>query len=329
MAETADNSFLTDGSGDALPKMHRFSRDAMATTFEIVIPAREDPHYARHVANEAFDELDRLEGELSRYVENSDISRLCNCPDSRPVQLGIDAFACLETSARIYHETAGAFDVTLGPLLDCWHNTDPTSPARPSDQTLALARAHTGIDLIELDPKWLTARLLNPPMQIDLGGVGKGYAVDRMAELLVEWDIDNALIHGGTSSVRALGKPPGLDGWPVTLRRPHAEDIALARLSLTDQALSGSNLALGQHIIDPRTAEPVAAGKACWLSAPTACLADALSTALMVMSVDEVTAYCTRHPDILALLLLPGDAGDRHRPRTIRLGPWQKHELTD
>jgi thiamine biosynthesis lipoprotein len=110
--------------------MKRFSHEAMATTFEIII-VHEDERYAQQAAAAAFDEVDRLEGELSRFIENSDISRINNLPANQPLRLGLDAFECLQLSRRIYAETNGAFDITIGPLLSCWRNEDGT-PRTPS-----------------------------------------------------------------------------------------------------------------------------------------------------------------------------------------------------
>jgi thiamine biosynthesis lipoprotein len=308
----------------SIPGMKRFCHEAMATTFEVIV-VHEDARYARQAAAAAFDEVDRLEGELSRFIENSDITRINNLPANQPLRLGLDAFECLQLSCRIYAETNGAFDITIGSLFSCWRNEDGT-PRTPSQEELNLARRHTGTHLLLLDESEHTVQLLASPVQVDLGGVGKGYAVDRMAELLREWSIETTLISGGYSSVLALDAPADTKGWPLTLSNPDNRKEILARPSLQSRAISGSGLQKGQHIIDPRTAQPVKGKYAAWASAPDAAIADALSTAFMVMAQDEIRQYCSRHPDILAMIMLEGEGKDAQKDQILHFGPWKKTE---
>jgi len=308
----------------SIPGMKRFCHEAMATTFEVVV-VYEDAGYARQAAAAAFDEVDRLEGELSRFIENSDISRINNLPANQPLRLGLDAFECLQLSCRIYAETNGAFDITIGSLLSLWRNEDGT-PRTPSQEELNLARQHTGTGLLQLDEDEHTVQLLASQVQVDLGGIGKGYAVDRVAELLREWSIDIALISGGYSSVLALDGPADTKGWPLTLSNPDNRKQILARPYLQGRALSGSGLQKGQHIIDPRTARPVKNKRAAWASAPDAATADALSTAFMVMGQDEIRQYCSRHPDILAMIMLESQDKDPQKNKILHFGPWKETE---
>jgi len=303
----------------SIPGMKRFCHEAMATTFEVIV-VYDDDRYARQAAAAAFDEVERLEGELSRFIENSDISRINNLPANQPLRLGLDAFECLQLSCRIYAETNGAFDITIGSLLNCWRNEDGT-PRTPSQEELNLARQHTGTGLLQLDEAEHTVQLLASPVQVDLGGIGKGYAVDRMAELLREWSVDIALVSGGYSSVLALDEPAGTEGWPLTLSNPDNRKQILARPFLQSRALSGSGLQKGQHIIDPRTAQPVKGRCAAWASASNAATADALSTAFMVMSPDEIRKYCSRHPDMAAMIMLESRDEDAPKDKILHFGP--------
>jgi len=309
---------------DAITSVHRFSHKAMATIYEISI-VHEDANYAQQAAYEAFYELDRLEQELSRFIENSDISRINSLPTNQSIQIGLAAFECLECSAQIYKETAGAFDITVGPLLKCWLNEDKTMRV-PSKAELELARRHTGIHLLQLDGGKHTVKVLASPVQIDLGGIGKGYAVDKLVELLRDWEIDSALIHGGASSVFALGAPPDTEGWPLTLSSPSNRNKILARLYLRDQTLSGSGLQKGQHIIDPRTARPVKGNRAAWACATNAATSDALATAFMIMSSDEVEKYCSRNKHVLAMIVTGEDETGTERAQYI--GPWDELSFT-
>ena len=296
---------LVQSDFKSLPNICRFPHPAMATTFEVIIE-HEDAVYARQAADAAFAELDKIEAELSRFIENSDISRLNNLPAGESLLLGPDAFDCLQLSVQMCTQTNGAFDVTVGQLLTCWLNDD-RGLRSPSNDELTFAREHSGMHLLRLDCEHCTVELQTGPIKIDLGGIGKGYAVDRMAELLRQWSIDTALIHGGFSSVLALAPPAGTAGWPVTVSHPRAPKEILAKLFLRRRALGASGLRRGSHIINPRTARPVKNMIAAWSCAADAAVADALSTAFMVMSPAEIEQYCLAHPDTSSIVMTAED----------------------
>jgi thiamine biosynthesis lipoprotein len=312
---------------DSISDIHRFSHDAMATVFEIFI-IHDDARYAAQAAWAAFDKLDNIEQSLSRFIENSDISQINSLSAHKSLQLGPDAFQCLHLATEIYHQTDGAFDVTIGPLLDCWLTEDKILRT-PSKNQLTLARRHTGMNLVELDEAGLTVQLSAGPVLLDLGGIGKGYAVDQMGYLLRDWSIDTALIHSGHSSVLALDAPPQRKGWPVTLTDPRYPKQTLAHPCLRNCSLSGSGLQKGPHIIDPRTAQPVEAKLAAWASTLSAATADALSTAFMVMSCPQTEKYCRRHSDTLAMLVLQDKTAKTQKDKILQFGPWKADNLGD
>ena len=283
------------------PNAGRFAHRAMATVFEIVV-VHEDLVYGEQCAHEAFREVDRLEQALSRFVENSDISRINNAAVGKPVRVGIDAFECLEHCVELSAETNGACDVSIGALSDYWSSV-AASGRPPAPDRLAELREGTGMLQIDFDAEQHAVTRRSDLVSIDLGGYGKGYAVDRMAEVLGDWDIGSALIHGGTSSVLAIGSPPEQRGWPMTLRDPSAPDRVIERFDLQDLAMSGSGLAKGNHIIDPRTGHPAAGARAAWTISRTAAAADALSTAFMIMSAEEIREYCDRHGETRAVVI--------------------------
>lgn len=303
---------------DSISAVHRFSHNAMATTFEVII-IHKDAHYAQQAAWAAFDELDKLEQQLSQFVENSDISRINNLAANQPLQIGPAAFECLQLCASLYGQTNEAFDITIGSLMDCWLNDDKTM-RKPSEEQLKQARQRTGMHLVKLDETEHTVQLLTSPVQIDLGGVGKGYAIDQMAKLLSDWSIDTALIQSGCSSVLALGGPNGTKGWHLTSSNPPNRKQTLAHIYLQDRAISASGLQKGQHIIDPTTAQPVEAKIAAWASAPAAATADALSTAFMVMSPNQIKQYCLSHQDTSAIVVAEDQAGKTQK--ILRYGLW-------
>lgn len=284
---------------------HRFSHTAMATTFEIFI-LHEDSLYAEQAAYAAFDDLDRLEGELSRFREHSDVNRINTHTTKKPLRIGLETYECLALCQQISEETGGAFDITVGSLMTCWLNPDKTR-RNPSPEEIEQARTYTGMHLLELDEESHSVRLKCAPVSVDLGAFGKGYAVDKMADILREWDIDVALLHGGWSSVLALDALPEAMGWPVTISDPRSGEV-LRAIELQNRSLSGSGLRKGRHIIDPRAGAPVSDARTAWAEAPSAALADALSTAFMVMTVDEIERYCAKNPDVKGYLYI--DDGD-------------------
>jgi thiamine biosynthesis lipoprotein len=302
---------------------HRFGHKAMATIYEIFI-AGEEASYAHQAAQEAFNELDRLEQELSRFIANSDVSRINQLAAHQPLCLGLDAFECLKLAQRVFEETHGAFDVTIGPLLKCWLNRDKTLRS-PSAEEVAEAQRGVGMQLLELDEAQHTVTLQASPVHVDLGAVGKGYAVDVLAKLLRDWDIDIALIHGGYSSVFALGSSFEEKGWPLTLSNPMNHAQILARLHLRDQAVSGSGLQKGQHIINPRTGQPLAGKRATWAVTPDAATSDAVSTAFMIMAPEEIAEYCELHNEVCALLFVQDE--DMQPARILRFGAWGGEEV--
>lgn len=325
MNQALQNINIGTSARSAIPDMHRFAHQAMATIYEIFV-VNEDAGYAQQAAEEAFAELDRLELELSRFIENSDISRLNHLAANQPLRIGIEAFECLKLAARIFAETNGAFDVTVGPLIKCWLNPDKTLRT-PTAAELEQARQNVGMSLLELNESRYTVILKSSPVHVDLGAIGKGYAVDVLAKLLQEWDIDTALIHGGTSSVLALGAPPGTKGWSLTLSSPFNRQKTLARLHLRNQAVSGSGLQKGQHIIDPRTGQPLQGKHAAWAIAADAASTDAISTAFMIMAPEAIEDYCQQHPEVRAMIFSAElQAGAEHE-KVLRYGAWEDGTL--
>ncbi len=283
-------------------KAYRFSHNAMATVFEI-FAIHDDVGYAEQAAQEAFRELDRLELELSRFIENSDISRINNLRKNQSTQIGLDAFECLKQCARLTSQTDGAFDITTG------------SRAR--------------MNLLQLDESDFSVTLLADSIHLDLGGFGKGYAIDLMARLFKEWDIGSVLIHGGKSSVLALAAPPGGKGWPVTLSDPSRSGQILSHVYLKNRAMSASGLEKGQHIINPLTGKAVKDRIAAWASSSGCAVSDALSTAFMVMAPEQIEQYCQKNPGTQGMIILRNDASgkkcgaeDKKSKLLFKYGDW-------
>ena len=292
-------------SGDH-PDAYVFSHRAMGTTFRIHAFG-DPPLYAAQACAEAFALLDRIENELSRYVPHSDVSRLARAHPGIPVRVGEHTFECLAIAARIHVDSGGAFDVTVGALMDGLRGSD----AAPHALRDALSR--TGMHLLALDRAAHTVTAAAAGMQIDLGGIGKGYALDRLAELLSAWDITRALLVAEGSTMRALEAPPSSPaGWPMALG---PADDPVATLDLRRGAVSGSGLRKGRHIVDPRTGRAIAGPRSAWSRADTAALADALSTAFMIMEPAQIRRYAAARPNTGALVVCE----DAKRP-TVRVG---------
>jgi thiamine biosynthesis lipoprotein len=210
--------------------------------------------------------------------------------------------------------------MTIGPLMNCWLNPDKTLRT-PMPEELEAARRNIGIHLLDLDEAQLAVTLQASPIHVDLGAIGKGYAVDVLSNLLREWEIDAALIHGGRSSVFALGAPPEKAGWPLTISNPLRREQVLVRLNLRHQAVSGSGLQKGQHIINPRTGRPLSGKRAAWAAAPQAAASDAVSTAFMVMAPEEIQAYCAQHPEMQAMVIEANE--EEEEEKVLRYGAWE------
>ncbi len=279
-----------------------FSHEAMATVYELYI-ANEDEDYARQGAQAAFAEVDRLELELSRFISNSDISRLNSAVPGQVVDLGIDTFQCLLSAKEIFEKTRGAFDISVGALYDCW--LDENRELRePSAEEVSNAYDLTGLELLKLDDNDFCAEVLVEGVRFDLGGIGKGYAAEKVAEILREWSLEESLVLAGASSVLCVSVPKGMSGWPIKLRNPDDSSDVLIRFDLKEGAISGSGRKKGQHIIDPRTtgAGPVEYNSGAWSLAPDAISADALSTAFMMFSDEEISDYCLANSGTAAII---------------------------
>jgi thiamine biosynthesis lipoprotein len=255
----------------------RFEHGAMACTFGLYLLDVE-VRYARSAAQAAFDEIDRLETLLSRYIPHSDIARISALEPGQSVRVSPETIECLQLATKVYTATAGAFDVAF--------------------------RSRRGVPSAPLvfDPAARAVGVQTTHVSLDLGAIGKGYAVDRAVTVLREWRIRSFLLHSGESTAYAQAT------WRVALRGPDPS-TTLGSLELTNTALSGSGQRLhGGHIVDPRTEQSADRYDATWAIAPSAALSDALSTAFMLMSPDAVQDLCGQWPGVSAILLPAGAA---------------------
>ena len=277
--------------------LHRFEHAAMVCDWEIFI-AHENGEYARQAAFAAFEEVDRIETDLSRFREGSDVRRLNNAAPGETIRVGPYARDCLLLAGELSELTGGAFDIMVARAMDEIRAGGTSRPDLLPQEAL-----------LEMDVLSGAVTILGEGVAVDLGALGKGYAIDCVIEVLREWNIEAALAHAGTSSVYALGAPPGGDGWPLALRHPRDENAVISSLTLRDAALGGSGFdAKGKHILDPRSGLAVEGKVASWCQCESAARADAFSTALMVMSEAERALFQLNAPTVSGLVLLePSD----------------------
>ena len=271
-----------------MPDAHLFTHDAMNTTFSLRIRGM-DEDAARDVARACDDMLDVLETHLSRYIDGGDVSRINRLGAGETLYLSEPCHQCLLLALSAYVHTGGLFDITLGTCIE--HRKSGDGGAVP-----ALAGKLT----IHPDLPAITCE--TPGREIDLGGIGKGFALDQLKQLLTEWEVHDVLLAAGDSSLLAVG--PGT--WPVEL----AGDREAVRVFLTNQALSASGSGIqGQHIIHPGGAEamPAQPCKRIWVIARTAALAEIWSTALMLVESAEIPEVLAGNADITAVYVERAD----------------------
>jgi thiamine biosynthesis lipoprotein len=288
-------------------KVHR---TAMACRFEVTLPSED----ARHVeaARAALDEVDAIEDALTWFRDTSELSRVNRAAASGPVAIGPSLFALLSLCRELHAATGGAFDPASAALSRCWGFLD-RHPRLPPVEEIEAARARSGLDKVTTDGLSRTVRFAVPGVELNLGAVGKGWALDRVAATLRVRGVSRALLAAGGSSHRGWGG----ETWALALR-PGGEDLGLLRLR--DGAL-GTSAAAEQHleaggrrygqVLDPRTGWPAEGVRSASVVASEAAVADALSTAFLVGGPELAGPFCASRPGTVALLVT--DA----RPRQI------------
>jgi thiamine biosynthesis lipoprotein len=264
------------------PIIRVFNHHAMATQFQVRLAGGEQT-YAAQAAQAAFALTDELESQLSRFRPNSDIAQIAQLAPGEKLRLSEPVFACIETAKKMELATRGAFSISAAALK--------TQPARPQ---------------WSLWPDQFSIRCEGGRLEFDLGAIGKGFALDRMAEILREWDWPAFLLVAGGSSILAGDAPPGIPGWSCGL----GDDNSWRRYRLANGSLSGSGLSVqGQHILDPRTGGPGHRRRRAWALADNAAESDALSTAAMVLSEADIAGVVAESPRWL--VFLPGEKEPR------------------
>lgn len=268
-------------------------RFAMGTMFEIVVHHHSRAEAAQAVAA-ALDEVVRLDRVMSDYDPASDLAALVREARHHEAVVDPSLFEVIRTSLAYSARSSGRFDVTIAPLLDVWRRAADAGRS-PDAAEIARARECVGYQKVRLLPP-NRIRFASDCVAIDLGAIGKGFAVDRAISILTAAGIANAIVDAGRSSIAAIGAPPGREGWPVTVGVPDTGGKILtvrnASVSTAQQQLTRLSRDGGRFgaILDPRTGAPAAMTLSVTVVAPTATMSDALDTTLVLLPREESRA---------------------------------------
>lgn len=282
------------------PAVLRFARQAMATTFEVIVPF--DTPDAYETAEVALDEIDRLEAQLTVYRDTSEVSLLNARGAHEPVRVEHGLFELLTLAKKLHGETEGAFDIAVGALIKTWGFYRRAGRV-PTAQELADVRERIGMQHVTLDASRQSVYFERPGIEINLGSIGKGYALDCAAK---SSGLTNGILQGGNSSILAK------KAWPIGLTDPerpqwrrawvHLRNRAMATSAATHQHFIHDGKKLG-HLLDPRASWPAEGILSATATAPTAAQADALATAFFILGVEKTSAYCQAHAEVGAVLI--------------------------
>lgn len=255
---------------------YHFEHEAMTTGFEVIVAGQEQV-YAHQVAKALFREIDYIERVLTKHDPGSDIGQINLLAPGESVRVGLETLDCLEIAVWAHRVSGGLFDPTLG----------------------------TGFQWLDINRAAFSVGWKKGGRgELDLGGIGKGYALDKAAEILPDWDVGEVVLNAGTSTVLALGRE-----WSLGVGGPWGERCSMTEIELRDQALSGSGTEVkGDHILNPKTGKPAARHLAAWAVHPSAAKSDALSTAFMMMEQDRIKALCDAEPEITAFVVNPDES---------------------
>jgi thiamine biosynthesis lipoprotein len=297
----------TEASQPQSPFVHK-KKFAMGTVFEIVAYG-ESPAQARKAVDQAFREIVRLDDVMSDYQANSALSRLNHSSHSRPQSVPPDLYRVIREALQYSDLSGGKFDVTVGPLVNLW-KAAIRGGRTPSSAEQDKVRACVGYQKVELLPPD-RVQFHSPCVQIDLGAIGKGYALDRAADVLRSRGISRALLDAGGSTTLAMGAPPGQAGWLVHLRDP--SNRVDPQVVLSDRSVSTSeqtppsllSRASPGHIIDPDKGAPVRTPFAVSTVANTGSASDALSTTLLLVGPEKGKELVKNVAGVAAIWISP------------------------
>ena len=314
------------GGGGCAPAPERFhsARPLMGTVVEITL-YHPDQDRARELIDRAFAEMERIERLMSIRIAASEVARINREAYPGPIAVDREVFDLIGRALEAWRETSGAFDITVGPLMQLW----PLYRAEkilPNDAQVGEALKRVGFDLLMLDPESSRIAFKKPGMSIDLGGIAKGYAIDRAIGVLRGGGVASALVNAG-GDLYALGLKPDGTPWRVGVRHPRRPEELIATLEVHDIAIMTSGdyehyfLKDGRrysHIVDPRTGFTARGTAGVTLSAPIATWADALATGVLVLGPDAGLELVNRLPQVEAAIL--SEASEHRLKLTVSAG---------
>jgi thiamine biosynthesis lipoprotein len=304
-------------SGFRTPKLYRFedSRVSMACTYTIAVYGP-DPKQLPRITTAALDEVDRIDDLLSNYKADSPLSHINREASKGPVVVEPELFRFLQRCVRYSRQSEGAFDITVGPLMKAWGFFRGEGRVPWFFELWSVLRK-VGYQHLILNEKERTVQFARSGMELDLGGIAKGYAVDRVVELLKEYRVERGLISAGGSTLYGLGTPPDRPGWEVKLRDPvypHDPTKSPATVLLKNQSLSVSGNyekffkvrgVTYSHIMDPRAGRPVENMLSVVVISTAGTDGDALDNMFYVQGVEKSKALLPLYPGIEVFFFLP------------------------
>lgn len=309
-----------------------FARDAMACRFEILLhPGK--PEKGGEAALEALDTITYLEQLLSVYIPSSELSLVNERASQEAIGVSESTFALLQLGLTIFDKTDRAFDMTAAKLSKIW-GFYRRQGKMPTEREIESALSQVGSQHILLNQELRAVQFIQP-IEVNPGGIGKGFALDCAASSLHRAGVADFAFHGGKSSVLCSGSQSATDndrGWRIAVRHPEQSERILGFLTLFDQALGTSGPAnqffyfRGKrygHIIDPRTGWPADGMLSVTVLHPSAGWADALATAMYVMGIEKAIAFCEQNPEVSMLAILPGDRDGTCEVVTCNMRPEQ------
>jgi len=300
--------------------LETYEKKAMACTWELMFNMQQYRESGLAAAK-AMQLIDRLESQLTIYDEESEVSFINDNAFSKSVVVEAGLFELLERAKSIHESTNGAFDVTAGQLSSVW-GFEQRKGKVPDEETIGKTLGSIGMQHLALNSDSKSVQFAVPDLKVNLGGIGKGYVIDRVADSIREHGIEDFVLHGGQSSVIAAGNQKDIEsetksGWPVGLSHPLHPDQRLAEFYLKDSALGTSGTARqgffhkGKrygHIIHPKTGWPTDHFLSTTVITGSAELSDALATAFFVMPIEEIEEYCRANTNVAAILVSPASA---------------------
>src|SRR5215510_1025078 len=288
------------------------SRVSMGCLYAVVVYGR-DQARLREAAAASLDEVDRIDRLMSNYKNDSELSRVNREASKAPVKVDPELFDFIAECLRYSRESEGAFDITVGPLMKAW-GFFRGEGRMPSEAELAEARSRVGYRRVILNQKDGTIFFERAGVELDLGGIAKGYAVDRAVAVLKRYGVASALLSAGGSTIYALGAPPGKPAWEIEVQDPVERGKIATRVRLRDRALSVSgsyekffelNGERYSHVMDPRTGRPVQGVLSVAVVTDDGTSGDALDNVFYVLGAERSRALLSKFHASEVIFFLP------------------------